>query len=224
MRLQRLTSLEVEKLNNELAELRNLITELRGILASEEKIKDVVVKELLENEFIARDSLDLLRTIAERKLDVEVLSALLAWLDGNCTEFAQREMPCLSGMELFARILAVSEEFSIYHTHENLKTVTNVNPCFEKTLKNNLINNYCRSSAYEAARYVYLPEMKLLFEKLSKAMPDTIPDFTEEKKQVFSEFLATPLSEMKPKKEDFSEVCKDALSQFFCNEGNGRMK
>ena len=48
MRLQRLTSLEVEKLNNELAELRNLITELRGILASEEKIKDVVVKELLE--------------------------------------------------------------------------------------------------------------------------------------------------------------------------------
>ena len=48
MRLQRLTSLEVEKLNKELAELRNLITELRGILASDEKIKDVVVKELLE--------------------------------------------------------------------------------------------------------------------------------------------------------------------------------
>ncbi len=48
MRLQRLTSLEVEKLNNELAELRNLITELRGILASDEKIRDVVVKELLE--------------------------------------------------------------------------------------------------------------------------------------------------------------------------------
>ena len=48
MRLQRLTSLEVEKLNKELAELKNLITELRGILASDEKIKDVVVKELLE--------------------------------------------------------------------------------------------------------------------------------------------------------------------------------
>ncbi|MBQ7917709.1 MAG: DNA gyrase subunit A [Clostridia bacterium] len=46
MRLQRLTSLEVEKLNNELAELRNLITELRGILASEEKIKQVIINEL----------------------------------------------------------------------------------------------------------------------------------------------------------------------------------
>ncbi|MBO5344841.1 MAG: DNA gyrase subunit A, partial [Clostridia bacterium] len=48
MRLQRLTSLEVEKLNNELAELRNLITELRGILASEDKVKQIIVKELLE--------------------------------------------------------------------------------------------------------------------------------------------------------------------------------
>ena len=48
MRLQRLTSLEVEKLNNELAQLRELITELRGILASEEKIKQIIVKELSE--------------------------------------------------------------------------------------------------------------------------------------------------------------------------------
>ena len=48
MRLQRLTSLEVEKLNNELAELRNLITELRGILASEDKVKQIIIKELEE--------------------------------------------------------------------------------------------------------------------------------------------------------------------------------
>ena len=48
MRLQRLTSLEVEKLNNELADLRALIIELKGILASEEKIKAVIVKEIEE--------------------------------------------------------------------------------------------------------------------------------------------------------------------------------
>lgn len=48
MRLQRLTSLEVEKLNNELADLRNLILELKGILASEEKIKQVIIKEITE--------------------------------------------------------------------------------------------------------------------------------------------------------------------------------
>ena len=48
MRLQRLTSLEVEKLNNELADLRNLILELRSILASEEKVKALIIKELGE--------------------------------------------------------------------------------------------------------------------------------------------------------------------------------
>ncbi len=48
MRLQRLTSLEVEKLNNELAALRNTILELKGILASEEKIKNIIIKEMSE--------------------------------------------------------------------------------------------------------------------------------------------------------------------------------
>jgi len=48
MRLQRLTSLEVEKLNNELADLRNIITEYRGILASDEKVKQIVIKEITE--------------------------------------------------------------------------------------------------------------------------------------------------------------------------------
>ena len=48
MRLQRLTGLEVEKLKAELEELENLILELRGILASDEKIKNIIVDELTE--------------------------------------------------------------------------------------------------------------------------------------------------------------------------------
>ena len=48
MRLQRLTGLEVEKLKAEQDELQNLIVELKGILASEEKIKNIVATELLE--------------------------------------------------------------------------------------------------------------------------------------------------------------------------------
>ena len=46
MRLQRLTGLEVEKLKAELEELRNTIMELRGILASSEKIDDIIVNEM----------------------------------------------------------------------------------------------------------------------------------------------------------------------------------
>ncbi len=48
MRLQRLTSLEVEKLNNELVSLHAQIEELKSILASDEKIKDVIIKEITE--------------------------------------------------------------------------------------------------------------------------------------------------------------------------------
>jgi len=48
MRLQRLTSLEIEKLNNELASLKELIAELKSILESEEKIKTVLITELLD--------------------------------------------------------------------------------------------------------------------------------------------------------------------------------
>ncbi len=48
MRLQRLTNLEVEKLKEELEGLRNLIVELRGILASDDKVKEIIVKELTE--------------------------------------------------------------------------------------------------------------------------------------------------------------------------------
>ena len=48
MRLQRLTSLEVEKVKAELKELKELIAELKGILASPQKVLDLIKKELIE--------------------------------------------------------------------------------------------------------------------------------------------------------------------------------
>jgi DNA gyrase subunit A len=46
MRLSRLTSLEVEKLKNELAELEKLVAELKSILASKQKVLDIIKAEL----------------------------------------------------------------------------------------------------------------------------------------------------------------------------------
>ncbi|MFT7823389.1 MAG: DNA gyrase subunit A [Sulfurimonas sp.] len=48
MRLRRLTGLEIEKIENELAELRKLIAELEAILKSEEKINAIIKEELIE--------------------------------------------------------------------------------------------------------------------------------------------------------------------------------
>ncbi|RUM75043.1 MAG: DNA gyrase subunit A, partial [Sulfurovum sp.] len=48
MRLRRLTGLEIEKIENELAELLKTIAKLEGILKSEEKINKIIRQELLE--------------------------------------------------------------------------------------------------------------------------------------------------------------------------------
>ena len=48
MRLQRLTSLEQEKVRNELKELLNLISELKSILQSPQKILDIIKQELAD--------------------------------------------------------------------------------------------------------------------------------------------------------------------------------
>ena len=48
MRLQRLTSLEVEKLNEELAALRATIEDLKDILANESRVLDIIRKDLTE--------------------------------------------------------------------------------------------------------------------------------------------------------------------------------
>ena len=46
MRLQRLTSMEVEKLNEELVELENIIADLKDILANESRVKEIIRKDM----------------------------------------------------------------------------------------------------------------------------------------------------------------------------------
>lgn len=48
MRLQRLTNLEVEKLKEELDQIHALIVEYKEILGSEDKVKEIIIKELSE--------------------------------------------------------------------------------------------------------------------------------------------------------------------------------
>ena len=97
MRLQRLTSLEVEKLNNELADLRNLILDLRSILASEEKIKAVIIKELSELKEQWGD---------ERKTEVDYTSSA----DVNLEDLIEKEDVVISMTHFgYVKRLPVSE-------------------------------------------------------------------------------------------------------------------
>lgn len=194
---------------------RQKVAEGKSLLSDMKKAVELLSKlpsELLENDFIGRDAVDLLRSITERWLDVEVLEAVLNWLDGKDSDsLPARREKCIRGMELFARVLALREEFSACHTLEQLKTVSPVNPHFEGALKDNLINGYCRSSVYESARFVFLPELKALFDGLETHSPEAPPNYTEQSARIFEEFFQTPLDQMKPQKEALSTVCRDLL-------------
>ena len=48
MKLQRLTSLEVEKLNEELKNLIDVIADLKGIIASEQRVNEIIIADLTE--------------------------------------------------------------------------------------------------------------------------------------------------------------------------------
>ena len=151
----------------------------------------------------------------EIRLDAGVLSGILAWLDGE-NESVIRAIGenCLSQMELFCQTLATREEFSAYHTVEKLKQVSPVNPHFENTLKDNLINGYCRSSVYESARFVFLPEMEVFFSILPSQPRNTLPDFSSEKTRIFRVFLERQLSAMKPEKQSVKAVSQAILSSW----------
>ncbi|MBR6028173.1 MAG: DNA topoisomerase 4 subunit A [Clostridia bacterium] len=69
MRLQRLTNLEILNLRKEFEELQKLIARLKGILGSEKKLVQLIVKELKE---IAEEFRDPRRTSIERVADVKV--------------------------------------------------------------------------------------------------------------------------------------------------------
>jgi DNA gyrase subunit A len=71
LQLHRLTRLSVDEILKELEEIRALITELREILASEKKLKAVIIKELREvqKEFADARRTDIVENVEEIKLE-----------------------------------------------------------------------------------------------------------------------------------------------------------
>jgi DNA gyrase subunit A len=71
LQLHRLTRLSVDEILKELAQIRELITELRSILASEKKLKAVIVKELREvqKEYADPRRTEIVESVEEIKLE-----------------------------------------------------------------------------------------------------------------------------------------------------------
>ena len=125
------------------------------------------------DDFARRDFLDIARTAAARMLEYglsRVGSLLDGWTRGDTAIYygfydnpvmadevrgALDDMRKLGG--LFSDLLEASGEFSLKVSLDELKRKHETNPDFEKTLKGNAENGYCRSHIYELSRYIYEP-------------------------------------------------------------------
>lgn len=169
----------------------------------------------LDDEMTRRDVYDIARTVVGRYINSAIFK--LEALFTACAPIEEMEKICdvaVKLMEEMTDILGTHEDFSLLDSLNALKAVTEVNPNFERTFKNNASNTYCRSYIYENAAYLYLPEMKALFAEIKrlaasgeaydrqKTMKDIEP--------IRASYYDTPIAEMKRDCKSLSECLLSA--------------
>lgn len=164
----------------------DIVTTLKGLSSSQKA---------LENPFILRDSIDITRTVLGRFMNILVMQALSSIGDKN--RIIELKTAYLKLMNITADLLSLNNDFSLYHTMQSLIKTAPTNPDFEKTLKNNIYNNYCSQPAYEMIKNIYLFEGESAFDWLINALPNDKPNFTEIRRKIRNLFFSTPLEKMK---------------------------
>jgi len=149
-----------------------------------------------------RDVYDIARTILGRYINTAILIVETLFARNVPAEELEAAMQAAVGlMEALADLLGSHDDYSLLATLTRLQSVTETNPNFEQTLKNNAECGYCRAYIYENAAYLYLPEMKAQFEQVKKAAETgQLFDKTTVESDVATirrRYFETPLSEMK---------------------------
>jgi len=154
---------------------------------------------------------------------IKLSFSILRWYRGGEEESQIRELIGYVEimLDLFGDVLGLHEDNCMYYSLLELKKNRKVNPHFENALKDNVINWYCRTSAYEAVKGVYIKEFSVFKEWMSGVLsskdrktPD-MSSFKEEKARVFGEFRNTPLEEFhKNQKPDYKTVIEKLLPVF----------
>ena len=155
-----------------------------------------------DDEMTARDVYDIARTIIGRYINTAILIAQTRFAQNASAEELEGAMRSAIGlMETLVDLLGSHDDYSLFATLKRLQSVTETNPNFEQTLKNNAECGYCRAYIYENAAYLYLPEMKAQFEQVKKAAASNqLFDKSSVEADVANirrHYFETPLSEMK---------------------------
>lgn len=169
-----------------------------------------------DDEMTVRDLYDIARTIIGRYLNAAILSAELHFARSENEKLEATLDAGVSLMGAFADLLSSHKDYSLYETLKYTQSVTETNPNFEETLKRNASDGYCRSYIYENAEYLYLPEMKLLYNEVRSSVKSGLPvnrdRITEGAKEIKASFISVPLAEMKKTGKAFDTALSDAAS------------
>lgn len=160
--------------------------------------------------FIRRDTLDIYRTVLGKFTHLAYMKLARtanAYKTGNAT-IADVEgcfADCKNLLGALADGLSLAEEYCLYDTLGALNKAHKVYDGFEITLKQNVLNRYCRTGVYEIVKEVFLPECEALRKVLVKDLPrgldvETEKAFAEAQKKIESVFFTKPLSEMNENK------------------------
>ena len=177
----------------------NIVTLLRKIKA--------LPKEVLDARFVLRDCVDLIRSALVQKLHIDYMDTCILFarwqageVDGDSVLAKWEENGKLLGA--LADILGTHEDYSMYATLCHQGKNRPVNPCFEDALKDNILNDYCRTAAFELVKFVYTKESAVfgqwVADCIAAGKAEAIPAeaFEAERTKIFDAFKAQPLQDM----------------------------
>lgn len=180
--------------------------------------------QMLENKFVLRDTVDLVRSVLTQKLHIDYLDAAISvalWKNKAVSaENVQSKFAyCRRLLDSLAELLNTHEDYSMYATLQDQGKNRKVNPYFEDALKDNILNDYCRTAAYEPVKFVYCPEADALDKRLTECLATgeefkiCKKTFEEERTNIFDAFKEMPLQAMQPDgRSNLSEVVSRMLT------------
>lgn len=166
-------------------------------------------RQMLEEPFVLRDVVDIVRSVLVQKLHIDYIDACIAFAKWQRRE-ESAETVCAklaANRKLLAGlgdILDAHEDYSMYATLLHQGKNRPVNPYFADALKDNILNDYCRTAAFELVKFVYIKEADVLAGWMTdcmtagEGMPVPAEEFNEARTRIFDEFKALPLAEMHP--------------------------
>ena len=197
---------------------RNWADKHRAALTPFIKARDNALKTLeaislipLVDEMTERDLYDIARTLIANYTDATIILIERIYAeDGAYDDLCQAMGQAENLLGLLTEVLSSHSDFSLYDSLMRLREVTETNPNFEITLKHNAECNYCRTQIYENAEYLYLPEMRCVFDEVKRShlakTPYVKEALTDKIKDIKENYFSTPLSPIKRKSRPLGEI------------------